>query len=60
MAPVSRALRDELRRFVAEGDYQRHEIDYPDTPFENREDPTRHLFRTAVQAPRVEIWGKRR
>ncbi len=60
MAPVSRAIRDELRRFVAEGDYQRYEIDYPDTPFENREDPTRHLFRTAAGAPRVEIWGRRR
>jgi hypothetical protein len=60
LAPVSRRIRDRLRRFVVEGDYRRHEIDYPDTAFENREDPRQHRFRTAVNAPRVEIWEKRR
>jgi hypothetical protein len=60
MAPVSRSVRETLRRFVAEGDYQRYVIDYPDTAFENREDPQQHRFRTTVQAPRVEIWGRRR
>jgi hypothetical protein len=59
-APVSRAIRDRLRRFIAEGDYQRHEIDYPDLAFENREDLREHHFRTVERAPRVEIWGKRR
>lgn len=60
LAPVSRSVRDRLRRFVAEGDYQRHVIDYPDTAFENREDPRQHRYRTTERAPRVEIWGKRR
>jgi len=60
LAPVSRRIRDVLRRFVAEGGYRRHEIDYPDTAFENREDPRQHRFRTALHAPRVEIWERRR
>jgi hypothetical protein len=60
LAPVSRTIRERLRRFVAEGDYVRHVIDYPDTAFENREDPALHRFRTEEHAPRVEIWEKRR
>jgi hypothetical protein len=60
LAPVSRTIREKLRRFIAEGDYQRHEIDYPDTAFENREDAREHQFRTVLHAPRVEIWEKRR
>ncbi len=60
LAPVSRTLRETLRRFIAEGDYRRYVIDYPDTAFENREDPRQHRFRTTVGAPRVEIWGRRR
>jgi hypothetical protein len=60
VAPVSRVVRATLRGFLAEGDYDRYVIDYPDTAFENREDPRRHRFRTLERAPRVEIWGKRR
>jgi hypothetical protein len=60
LAPVSRAIRDALRRFIAEGDYRRHEIDYPDLAFENREDLREHHFRTVELAPRVEIWEKRK
>jgi hypothetical protein len=60
LAPVSRTIRERLRRFVAEGDYRRHEIDYPDTAFENREDVRQHRFRTTRWAARVEIWEKRR
>jgi hypothetical protein len=58
-AGVTRGVRQTLRRFLAEGDYQRYVIDYPDTAFENREDPARHRYRTARDAPRVEIWGRR-
>jgi len=60
LAPISRAIRDRLRGFVAEGGYRRHEIDYPDTAFENREDLRIHRFRTARWASPVEIWEKRR
>ena len=59
VAAVSRSVREALRRALAEGDYVRYLIDYPDTAFENREDPPRHRYRTAGSAPRVEIWGRR-
>jgi hypothetical protein len=59
LAPVSRRVRETLRRFVAEGDYQRYVIDYPDIASENREDPRQHRYRTTLNAPRVEIWGRR-
>jgi hypothetical protein len=60
VAPVTRRVRAVLRRFLAEGDYERFVIDYPETAFENREDPRQHRFRTVENAPRVEIWGRRR
>ena len=35
--------------------YRAVELDYPDVTFENRESPTEHRYRTAVDAPRVII-----
>ncbi|MCX6375988.1 MAG: hypothetical protein NTU88_08165, partial [Armatimonadetes bacterium] len=35
--------------------YERVALDYPDTPFENREDPERHFFRTQARERRVTV-----
>jgi 4-amino-4-deoxy-L-arabinose transferase-like glycosyltransferase len=35
--------------------YERITLDYPDTPFENREDPERHFFRTQARERRVTV-----
>ena len=59
-APVSRGMRETLRRWIAEGDYARIVLDAPELPFENREDVRLHYFRTVKAARRVEIWGRRR
>ena len=59
-APVTRATRETLRRFLAEGDYERIVLDAPELPFENREDVRFHEFRTVEAARRVEIWRRRR
>ncbi len=42
-------------------DWQRYEkitLDYPDLPFENRESPYEHLFRTATDYPQVILYRK--
>ena len=40
--------------------HKRYVIDYPDTPFQNRETPQAHLFRTAgADVPRITIYGRR-
>jgi 4-amino-4-deoxy-L-arabinose transferase-like glycosyltransferase len=50
-----------LERIVAAGGWRRHEIDAPDTQFENREDPALHRFRSASpRAPRVAVWERER
>ncbi len=36
-----------LQRFVVVEDYLKYKLPFADTPFENREDPRRHLFRSA-------------
>ena len=59
-APVTRGTRETLRRFLAEGDYERIVLDAPELPFENREDVRFHEFRTVEKARRVEIWRRRR
>lgn len=38
--------------------YQKIELDYPDAPFENRESPYEHLYRTASDYPRVTLYKK--
>ena len=43
---------------IASGDYNRRLIDYPDTPFENREDPALHRFRTAEGIARVRVYRR--
>jgi hypothetical protein len=52
-------MKQALERIVAAGGYRRREIDYPDTQYENREDPRLHRFRTAPKrTPRVVIWER--
>jgi len=43
---------------IRESKYQRITLDYPDTPFENREDPERHFFRTQESERRVTIYRR--
>jgi len=52
------AVREFLENRIATGSYERIEIDAPDTPFENREEPAEHLFRTATAEDRVAIWRR--
>jgi len=45
---------------VAWHQYKRITIDYPDTPFENRESPEEHRYRTVTNEDRVVIYRKMR
>jgi hypothetical protein len=51
-----------VRRFIQENistlNYQKITIDYPDTPFENRESPIRHYFKTVINEDRVVIYKR--
>lgn len=47
-----------LARFIRSGGYQRIELDCPDIPFENREEPSLHNFRTVTDAPKVVIFRR--
>ncbi|MCK5557874.1 MAG: glycosyltransferase family 39 protein [Candidatus Hydrogenedentes bacterium] len=38
--------------------YQRITIDYPDIPFENRESPDEHRFRTTIDASKVAVFRR--
>jgi 4-amino-4-deoxy-L-arabinose transferase-like glycosyltransferase len=60
VAPVSREVRAVLRSQISPREYRRYVLDYPETAFENREDPREHRFRSAQISRRVEIWGRRR
>ena len=51
-------VRNFLMRNVKWRNYQRIVLDYPDTPFENRESPDEHLFRTATDYPPVVLYKK--
>ncbi len=48
-----------FRGYVVPEQYVRYDIPYPDAPFENREDPRFHLYRTASSRfPRVTVFGR--
>ena len=58
---VTKAELDMTRLLVhnmGESRYERFTLNYPDTPFENREDPERHFFRTQESEPRVTIYRR--
>jgi 4-amino-4-deoxy-L-arabinose transferase-like glycosyltransferase len=52
------AVHDYLRREVDLSQYRRIILPYPDVPFENRESPEEHLFRTARDQPPVTIYRR--
>ncbi len=57
--PVKEApVRDFLTRQLRTGHYERIVLEYPDTKWQNREDPATHLFRTAVSEPPVVLWRR--
>ena len=47
-----------LRSQVQSGQYRKFILDAPDTPYENREDPQNHLYRTATEEDRVVIYER--
>ncbi len=53
-----------IRKFLAallrSGAYEGIQIEYPDTPFENREDPGLHRFRTQEGVKNVRLYRRRR
>lgn len=53
---------DKIRQFFLKNvqweNYERIIIDYPDIPFENREDPAEHHFRTVTDENKVVIFRK--
>jgi 4-amino-4-deoxy-L-arabinose transferase-like glycosyltransferase len=51
-------IRHLLKQQLATGAYRPRVISYPDTAFENREDPRLHRFRTAQGIPAVRIFRK--
>ena len=49
-------VKEILRGFLASHEYAAHRLSYPDTLFENREDPRVHRYRTApARVPRVTL-----
>jgi hypothetical protein len=50
-----RAVRDFLTRRLPLGSYRRHLLRHADLPFENRESPAEHRFRTVIRRTGVEI-----
>jgi hypothetical protein len=47
-----------LHSQLQEGQYRKIILDAPDTPYENREDPQNHLYRTATKEDRVIIYER--
>jgi len=49
-----------VKKFIAENlspdKFERIQIPYPDIPFENRESPSEHRYKTATDAPQVVIY----
>jgi 4-amino-4-deoxy-L-arabinose transferase-like glycosyltransferase len=56
-----RRVRTALMSYLSPKTHRGYEIDYPDTAFENREDPTMHRYRTERPTyPRVVVYGVKR
>jgi len=56
-APVIN-VKQHLESQVQKGQYRKYVLDAPDTPYENREDPQNHLFRTATEEDKVVIYER--
>jgi 4-amino-4-deoxy-L-arabinose transferase-like glycosyltransferase len=58
---VDRAVKAALEAHVVPGEYLEYRLRFPDTAFENREDPRLHRFRTAPAShERVVVFGRKR
>jgi 4-amino-4-deoxy-L-arabinose transferase-like glycosyltransferase len=56
-----RRVRNALTSYLSPRLHRGYEIDYPDTAFENRENPTMHRYRTERPTyPRVVVYGLKR
>jgi 4-amino-4-deoxy-L-arabinose transferase-like glycosyltransferase len=56
-----RRVKEQLASYLSPKTHRGYEIAYPDTAFENREDPAMHRYRTERPTfPRVVIYGMRR
>jgi 4-amino-4-deoxy-L-arabinose transferase-like glycosyltransferase len=53
-----KAVSDYFISKISWSNYRKIIIDAPDTPYENREDPQNHLYRTAIGEDRVIIYEK--
>jgi hypothetical protein len=51
-------VRDYLLNNIKWKRYRRIVLDYPDTPWQNREDPARHYFRTCTKENKVVIYER--
>ncbi len=61
---TSACLKDfAMSKFISENIppdyYSPIQIDYPDIPFDNREEPAEHLYRTQVGAPTITVYQRR-
>lgn len=56
VASISREVRRKINSFVTPA-HRCRKLPYPDIPFENREDPRSHRFRTVEKARRVIVCG---
>lgn len=58
MSPRDDVVRQYLLNNIDWVKYRQIVLDYPDTPWENREDPASHYFRTSTDEDRVVIYEK--
>lgn len=52
----TKATTDAMKSQLNRKTYEKIILDCPDTPFQNREEPSEHLFRTSAIPERVVIW----
>jgi hypothetical protein len=58
---LGKRVRNALTSYLSPRMHRGYEIDYPDTAFENREDPTMHRYRMERPTyPRVVVYGVKR
>jgi len=58
ICPMDMATRECLIKTVPWDAFEMVTLDYPDTPFENREDPDQHYYRTVRNEDRVVIYRR--
>ena len=58
LCPKDAAVQQYLNSHLRVEDFRPHSIDYPDIPYDNRECPEEHRYRTVLGAPPITIWEK--